>query len=127
MRVVDELKKGIVKARQAGYHEASGDIMANVDADNILPEGWIERAFREFSQNLDLVALSGPLVYYGLPWIVNMQVRLFYRLGYATHRFNRFILKKGAMLQGGNFVLRKSALDATGGFNAPSPIIIIIC
>jgi glycosyltransferase involved in cell wall biosynthesis len=117
VHVIDEPQKGIVKARQAGYREARGDIIANVDADNILPEGWMKRAFSEFSRNSDLVALSGPLVYYDLPRIVNMQVKFFYSLGYMTHLFNRFILKKGAMLQGGNFVLRKSALDAIGGFN----------
>ena len=115
--VVDEPKKGIVRARQAGYRAAHGDIIANVDADNILPDGWIERAFREFSENSDLVALSGPVIYYDLSRIVNIQVRLFYRLGYAGNLFNRHVLKKGAMLQGGNFVVRKSALDAAGGFD----------
>ena len=117
VRVVDEHQKGIVRARQAGYRAAHGDIIANVDADNILPDGWIERAFREFSENSDLVALSGPVIYYDLSRIVNMQVRLFYRLGYAANLFNRHVLKKGAMLQGGNFVVRKSALDAVGGFD----------
>ena len=115
--VVDEPQKGIVRARQAGYRAAHGDIIANVDADNILPDGWIKRAFREFSENSDLVALSGPVIYYDLSRIVNMQVRLFYRLGYAANLFNRHVLKKGAMLQGGNFVVRKSALDAVGGFD----------
>ena len=117
VKVVDETSKGIVKARQAGYRAAHGDIIANVDADNILPDGWIEWAFREFSENSDLVALSGPVIYYDLSRIVNMQVRLFYRLGYAANLFNRHVLKKGAMLQGGNFVVRKSALDAVGGFD----------
>jgi len=117
VRVVDEPQKGIVRARQAGYRAAYGDIIANVDADNMLPDGWIERAFREFSENSDLVALSGPVIYYDLSRIVNMQVRLFYRLGYAANLFNRHVLKKGAMLQGGNFVVRKSALDAVGGFD----------
>ena len=115
--VVAEPQKGIVRARQAGYRAAHGDIIANVDADNILPDGWIERAFREFSENSDLVALSGPVIYYDLSRIVNIQVRLFYRLGYAANLFNRHVLKKGAMLQGGNFVVRKSALDAAGGFD----------
>jgi glycosyltransferase involved in cell wall biosynthesis len=117
VRIVDEPQKGIVKARQAGYLAATGSLIANVDADNMLPEGWIERAFGEFSRNSNLVALSDPLVYYDLSRIVNMQVKFFYGLGYVTNLFNRHILKKGAMLQGGNFVLRKSALDNVGGFN----------
>lgn len=117
VKVVDEPQKGIVRARQAGYRVAEGDLIANIDADNILPEGWLDKVFREFAGNDNLVALSGPLVYYDLSWPLRLQVRLFYCIGYATYMLNHFILKKGGMVQGGNFVLRKSALDAIGGFD----------
>ena len=117
VRVVDEPQKGIVKARQAGYRAASGDLIANVDADNMLPPGWISRVFKEFSHDSNIVALSGPLLYYDLPRFTNLQVKFFYYLGYSFYLFSRTVLRKGAMLQGGNFVLRKSALDAVGGFN----------
>jgi len=115
--VVDELRKGIVRARQAGYEAATGDLIANVDADNIIPAGWLSKVFDEFTKNDNLVGLSGPLIYYDLPWLINLQVKLFYFLGYLTYLLNHFVLKKGGMLQGGNFILRKSALAKIGGFD----------
>ncbi|HVN94925.1 MAG TPA: glycosyltransferase family 2 protein [Syntrophorhabdaceae bacterium] len=117
VRVVDELEKGIVKARQAGYRAATGQLIANIDADNMLPPGWVTRVLSEFGANEKLAALSGPLVYYDLPILFRFQVRMFYYLGYFSYLVNHYLLKKGGMLQGGNFVVRKSALDAIGGFD----------
>lgn len=115
--VVDEPRKGIVRARDAGYRAAKGDLIANIDADNLLPVGWLDRVFREFSQNPKLTALSGPLVYYDLPWIYRLQTKVFYSIGYATYLLNHFVLRRGGMLQGGNFVVRRSALEAIGGYD----------
>jgi glycosyltransferase involved in cell wall biosynthesis len=117
VKVVDEPEKGLAKARHAGYIAAKGDLIANVDADNMIPPGWVERVFEEFSNNNRLVALSGPLVYYDLSRIANFQVRLFYGIGYLAYLVNHFILKKGGMLQGGNFVVKRSALEEIGGYN----------
>ena len=108
--VVDEPRKGIVKAREAGYLAAKGDLIANIDADNMLPEGWLERVFREFSKSEKLAALSGPLIYYDLSLLYRFQTRAFYVVGYFTYLLNHFILRKGGMLQGGNFILRKIRL-----------------
>ena len=83
----------------------------------MVPSGWLDRVFREFSRNANLVALSGPLVYYDLPWIHRAQTRAFYYFGYGTYLLNHFILHKGGMLQGGNFVIRRSALEAIGGYD----------
>jgi glycosyltransferase involved in cell wall biosynthesis len=115
--LVDEPRKGIVRARDAGYRAAKGDLIANIDADNMLPAGWLERVFREFSRNPRLAALSGPLVYYDLSWVYRLQTLLFYAIGYGTYLLNHFVLHKGGMLQGGNFILRRSALEAIGGYD----------
>jgi glycosyltransferase involved in cell wall biosynthesis len=117
VKVIDEPRKGLPKARQAGYLAAQGDIIANVDADNMLPEGWIAKVTNEFSHHERLVGLSGPLIYHDLSKIKNMQVKMFYAFGYLSYLFTHFVLKKGGMLQGGNFVLKKSALDRVGGYN----------
>lgn len=115
--VIDEQKKGIVRARQAGYLMSNGDLIANIDADALIPNGWIEKVFINFSNNPNLAALSGPYIYYDLPKFTNILVRIFYSLGYVLYSLNRYILRKGAMLQGGNFVLRRTALDKIGGFD----------
>ncbi len=115
--LVDELRKGLSQARQAGFIASSGEIIANIDADSILAPGWIEKAMREFSKNKKLVALSGPYIYYDRSLWVNFLVWAYYLIGYVGHLFNHYILRKGAMLQGGNFVLRRSALEKVGGFD----------
>ncbi len=117
VRVVDEERKGITYARQAGYLAATGDLIANVDADNILSPGWLEKVFSEFLKNDKLVGLSGPLIYYDLSWLIRVEVKIFYIAGYLTYLLSHFIFKKGGMIQGGNFIVRKTALDKIGGFN----------
>jgi len=116
VRVVDEPKRGLPSARQCGFMASTGDLIANVDADIILPAGWIDKTMKEFSRNKNLVALSGPYIYYDRPKSDNALTMLFYVSGYTVHLFSRFF-KVWAMLQGGNFILRREALAKVGGFN----------
>lgn len=115
--VVDEPKKGLVNARQAGFLASSGDLIANVDADTMLTPGWIDKVLEEFSKNQNLVALSGPCIYYDLSKTHNFLVRVYYYVGYLSHIINHVVLRIGAMLQGGNFVIKRSALLKIGGFD----------
>lgn len=117
VRVVDEPKKGIVNARHAGFLASSGDLIANVDADTMLTSDWIEKVFKEFSKNQKLVALSGPYIYYDLSKTHNFFIKIYYYIGYSSHVVNHLILHIGAMLQGGNFILKRSALEKIGGFD----------
>ncbi len=117
VRVVDEPRKGLVRARHAGLQAATGDIIANVDADAILPEGWLEKVVREFSRNERLAALSGPYIYYDLPLSRRVLVRIFYVSGYISHIISHHLLRRGAVLQGGNFVVRRTHLEQAGGFD----------
>src|SRR3989344_1436029 len=43
VKVVDELKKGMVHARSAGYKASTGDLIANIDSDTRLTPGWIKK------------------------------------------------------------------------------------
>jgi glycosyltransferase involved in cell wall biosynthesis len=117
VKVVDEPRKGLSQARQTGFLACSGDLIANIDADTKLPEGWVERVFAEFGKNPKLVALSGPYVFYDLPKSENSVIRLHYFLGYLFYLINRFVLRIGSMLQGGNFVVKRRALEKIGGYN----------
>lgn len=117
VKVIDEPRKGLPKARQAGYLSSKGDLIANVDSDNMLPKGWTKKVLMEFLRHERLVGLSGPLIYHDLSKFKNLQVKIFYAFGYVSYLFTHFVLRKGGMLQGGNFVLRKSALDRVGGYN----------
>jgi glycosyltransferase involved in cell wall biosynthesis len=115
--VTDEPTKGLARARQAGFVVATGELVANVDADTRLPPGWIDRVMVEFQRNSELVALSGPFVYTDLSVVGNALVHMFYRMALAWHIVVHRILKTGAVLQGGNFVLRRSALEQIGGYD----------
>src|SRR4029077_6892364 len=116
--VVDEPQQGLVQARRAGCLAASGRLIANIDADTILPEGWLRTALAEFSHSPDLVALSGPCIYYDLPRSPRLVAAVLYRIAFATYLFVRFVLGAGSMIQGGNFIISKRALKAAGGFNS---------
>lgn len=115
--VVDEPRKGLTYARQAGFLASSGTLVANVDSDSRLPAGWVERVLLAFRSDDALVALSGPLHYYDLTPKQRRAVWVFYGLAWATYATNRYILRIGSMVQGGNFVVSRSALEKIGGFN----------
>lgn len=117
VRVVDETRKGITYARQAGFMASTGELIANIDADTRLPRGWLTKVFSEFSKNEKLVALSGPHIAYDLSKAARIGFWIFYGLGYIVYIINNYLFSKGAMLQGGNFILRRSALEKIGGFD----------
>ena len=116
--IVDEPQQGLVQARQAGCLAARGELIANIDADTILTEGWLRTALDEFYRSSDLVALSGPCIYYDLSRSARFAAAVFYRIAFATYLFVRFVLGAGSMIQGGNFIISRRALEAAGGFNA---------
>ncbi len=117
VRVVDEPQKGLTFARQAGFAASSGELIANVDSDSRLTPGWVETVLAEFAAEQKLVALSGPFVYYDLSPGQRVSVRCFYAVAYLVYALNRYVLRAGSMVQGGNFVLRRAALEKIGGFN----------
>lgn len=117
VKVVDEPRKGIVRARQAGYVAAKGELIANIDSDTRLPEGWVKTVLREFERDPDLAALSGPLIYYDMSRIGRMMVRAFYAVGYLVYLVLHHVLHAGAMIQGGNFIVRRAVLDKIGGYD----------
>ena len=117
VRVIDEPVKGLVRARAAGFQAVTGALVANIDADTILPKGWTDTVLRAFAEDPDLVAISGPYIYYDVPTFTRALVRLFYGAGFVAYLLNRFVLRTGSMLQGGNFVVKREALTKIGGFN----------
>lgn len=117
VRVVDEPRKGIVRARQAGFVAATGDLIANIDADTRLTPGWVAQVYTRFSRDPALVALSGPCIYDDLSAPVRVGIRLFYALAFVSYLTTRFVLNRSSLLQGGNYVIRRDALRAIGGYN----------
>ena len=115
--LVDEARKGLTWARQAGFDASTGELIANVDADSRLPEGWVRQVLETFRFQPEIASLSGPLVYYDLTPSQSMLVRVFYFTAWVTYVLNRYVLGVGSMVQGGNFVVSRRALERIGGFN----------
>src|SRR3989344_4017530 len=111
VRVVDEPQKGLTRARQRGLLEASGDIIAFIDADCRLPSHWFKAVLKEFSCNPNLAALSGPYRYYDLPRFQKFMAELGWRTAPPVYR------AVGYMILGGNFAAKKNALHQMGGFD----------
>ena len=117
VQLVDEPRKGLTFARQAGFLASTGTLIANVDADSRLTPGWAHHVLSTFEAAPALVALSGPLVYYDLNSRQRSLVQVFYFVAWTTYAINRYILRVGSMVQGGNFVVSRAALEQIGGFN----------
>ena len=118
VHVVDEPKKGLVNARDAGFAASEGaELVANIDSDTIVPEGWIDTVLAEFAADPKLVCLSGPYVYYDMSLLSRFLVGMFYGLTYLIYVLNRFILRVGSVVQGGTFVFKRAAWASVGGYD----------
>ena len=117
VQVVDEPRKGLTFARQAGFVASSGELIANVDSDSRLTPGWLSQVLETFAAQPQLTCLSGPFIYYDLTRAQRVSVQIFYASAFLVYALNRWVLRAGSMVQGGNFVLRRSALEQIGGFN----------
>ena len=112
VRVVHEPVKGLLAARQRGFVEATGEAVAYVDADTRMPPGWYDYAEKILSTRPEVVSLSGPARYWDAkPWqraFLAFIWRISAPIGYRI---------VGYMVYGAHFVVRRSALEAIGGFN----------
>jgi len=117
VRVVDEPHKGLTRAKQAGYRASSGDIIAHPDADTLMPKAWLSTVLSAFERDRELLAVTGPYVYYDLGAFKRLVATVFIFCGYLLHLFYQYFLGTGATIQGGNYAVRRSALNAIGGYD----------
>lgn len=117
VRVVEEPQKGIVHARDAGFQATAAELIANIDADTRVPAGWLDTVFEEFAADPELVALSGPYHYFDLSRPKQWVVAGFYFCTWLVYLLNRFVLRVGSVIQGGNFVFRRDAWERAGGYD----------
>ncbi len=118
VRVVDEPRKGLVIARETGRRQAQGDLLVYVDADCRAPLTWLARVVGRFERDPSLLALSGPYRFYDWDWWGRTLVRAYdFTLAPATQVLVKYVLRLGTIFYGGNFAVRRAALDAIGGFD----------
>jgi glycosyltransferase involved in cell wall biosynthesis len=108
--VISCAEKGLTKAKQAGHNAATNQFEAYIDADNILPTGWLTTALKAFNDPA-VVGASGPLVFYDLPEWHRKLTRVWYGIADPLNSL------MGRWLQGGNYIVRKRAIDKIGGYD----------
>ena len=116
--VVDEPRKGLVVARETGRRVSTGDVLVYVDADCRAPREWLAarragirrpESARSGHRSLSVLRLGHRRAR------ARAHVRLQPRA--ATHVLAQYVFGLGAVLYGGNFAVRRDALEAIGGFD----------
>lgn len=107
-RVLHEPLRGIASAASTGYDAATGDVVARIDADTIVPDDWLERALPWFDDPL-VTAVTGPGEFRDLGPIASAFWRTMYMRAY-------FVTMTAALgrppLYGSNALFRRSAWRA---------------
>jgi len=118
VRVVVEPRKGLTTARETARRHATGDVLAYVDADCRSPLEWLQRVEQRFLRDPRLVAVSGPYRYYDWNWSGRLLIRAYdLTLAPATQLLVKHLLRAGTIFYGGNFAVRREALERIGGFD----------
>ena len=118
IRIVDEPRKGLVRAREAGRLATTGDVLVYIDADCRAPRDWLARVAAEFDGPNPPVAVTGPYRFYDWDIAGQALIRTYdYTVAPATHVLAQYVFGLGAVLYGGNFAVTRKALDAIGGFD----------
>jgi GT2 family glycosyltransferase len=107
-----------VVARETGRRHATGDLLVYLDADCRAPLTWLGRVERRFLRDPDLIALSGPYRFYDWNWWGRTLIRAYdFTLAPATQLLVKYLLRIGTIFYGGNFAVRREAIDRIGGFD----------
>ncbi len=117
VKIVFCSKKGVAYARQAGADAASGDIVAQADADTTYPPDWLDRISSHFSLSPASVALAGSYIYEDpQPWWAKVE----YRLRYLANRLNPLFFGNYPFISGANFAFRRESFKKAGGYSDKS-------
>ncbi|MER3480288.1 MAG: glycosyl transferase family 2 [Meiothermus sp.] len=113
VKVIDQPVPGLHIARQTGLLAATGEVVANTDADCIVQPAWIATIARAF-RDPEVVEVYGTLEFYDAPWLDRMFSRYGYPLLIAlTDKLGQ------PNTAGGNHAVRRSVAIEVGGYDVP--------
>jgi glycosyltransferase involved in cell wall biosynthesis len=107
--LLKEPKQGVIHARTTGFDAASGDIIARIDADTILPVDWIE-SIEEVMSDTSIDAASGLARYMNVAYAEFFNAIDLYFRNYLHRK-----LKNRVYLWGANMAIRKNAWQKVRG------------
>ncbi|QQS19487.1 glycosyltransferase family 2 protein [Candidatus Saccharibacteria bacterium] len=101
--VIHETERGRVFARNAGFRAATGDVIARIDADAVVPPEWVAWVTAFYAKGNAAVALTGGAHFY------NMQPSglISWAYNWLIFRFNTFLTGQPT-LWGSNMALSSS-------------------
>ncbi|MCM1034670.1 MAG: glycosyltransferase family 2 protein [Paludibacter sp.] len=118
-RMVKEEIQGLSAARNRGIHESAGDLIAFIDDDERVNEGFIESYLSVFKSNTNISAASGKVIAEyvdGRPeWmspLLEKPIAFPVDLGEKVKDYPKRLHPAG-----GNMVVSRSVLEQVGGFN----------
>ena len=121
LTVVREEKKGILHARECGRRAATGDVIAQMDADCLPEPKWLATGLACFA-NPAVVAVSGPCDFHDGPLAFRYTALYVQKLLYTlSNLIVQHVLRKGAVCIGGNTMIRASALAQINGYDTTIP------
>ena len=116
VKVLTETNKGLLFARERGRIEASGEIIANMDADCLPSPDWLTHAIPYFD-NPNVVGISGPYDYYDGSKSFRFLSLLLQKYGYTLMNIFLQCTKSGGVIIGGNNLIRAKTLESVGGYD----------
>ncbi len=115
--LLEEHGKGPQFARERGRQAATGELLANLDADCMPLPNWASTAAAYF-KDPKIVAVTGPYDYYDAPWFLHLGTAFTQKVIYnCFYRFVYFFFRRGVGIVGGNVIMRASAIAKAGGYN----------
>jgi len=116
LKLVHENVKGIARARQRAFKEASGDIIVSADADSLYPTDWIERIVTSFNSKEQTTLVYGPVYFTRIRGIAGAVMHGAYPvIDLVITQFDR--LTKHPNVRGPNFAVDRDTFRQVKGFN----------
>lgn len=116
IRLIPCPQQGLLPARNCGLAATTGDVIVQLDADNIPHKNWLKNAERHL-RDPKVIALAGPYDYYDAAWWFRIIALL---TQYFTLSLGNWYVQKrkfGALMLGGDAFIRKYVLEEIGGYD----------
>jgi glycosyltransferase involved in cell wall biosynthesis len=105
VRIIKEPRQHQSFAQKTGFDASGSDIIGRIDADSILSADWVENVTRHFTQNSELVAITGGTLPYDMA-ARNASSQIF-----AGYNLLSSLIAGSRMLWGANCALRREVWD----------------
>ncbi len=116
VKVLNESRKGTNFALECGRKETSGEIIARLDADCLPEKNWITIGLKNFEDE-NVVGLTGPYDYYDADNFFRYTSLFFQKYIYRFTSWLFQLFHIGAIMTGGNSMMRAKELELMGGFD----------